>query len=146
MCRLHHDGSSWGWPTLDVFAGAAKGQHHAKRFYTLYYAPGCHTVNGMHQHWALDATTDGSPGLLWLFPPFPLTGAVLSKLLVEQVNAILIVPKQVKFWVSMLNRLPIVSSYDMGYHKGLYTLGSKVPVMWHANAPRVPLMAHLVRF
>lgn len=146
VCRLMHDGDNWGWPTLDVLAGAAKGQHHASRFYTLHYAPGCYAINGMHQHWALDAKVNGSPGLLWLFPPFPLIGAVLSKLLIEQVNAILIVPKQLKFWVSMLSKLPIASSYDIGYHKGLYTLGSKVPAKWHINVPRVPLMAHLVRF
>lgn len=28
-------------PTLDVFAGAARGRHQVKRCYTLHYAPGC---------------------------------------------------------------------------------------------------------
>lgn len=78
--------------------------------------------------------------------PFPLIGTVLGKLLIERVNAVLILPKQIKFWVSMLARLPVVSSYDMGYHKGLYSLGSKVPATWHTNVPRVQLMAYLVRF
>lgn len=146
VCRLKHNGKVWGWPTLDVFAGAAKGQHHAERFYTLHYAPGCSGINGMHQQWARDAQPPRMRSLLWLFPPFALVGAVLNKLLHERVNAILILPKHMKYWVSMLSQLPIVSTHDMGFHKGLYTLGSKVPRSWHSNQPRIPLMAYLVHF
>ena len=68
VCRLHYHGDIWGWPTLDVFAGSAKGQHYAQRYYTLYYAPGSYGINGMHQHWAADARVTGSTRLLWLFP------------------------------------------------------------------------------
>lgn len=146
VCRLQHAGGRWGWPTLDVFAGAAKGQHHAKRFYTLHYAPGCLAVNGLHQPWATDAQVPELLSLLWLFPPFALIGAVLNKLQLERVNAILILPKHVKFWVSMLSKLPVVASHDMGFHKGLYSLGSKMPQAWQANMPRIPLMAYLIHF
>ncbi len=145
VCNRMHGGLAWGWPILDVFAGAAHGQHHAKRYYTLHFAPGCFAVNAMHQSWARDATVQGS-SLLWVFPPFPLIGAVLDKLALEQVNAILILPKHVRFWVSMLHNLPIVSTQDLGFHKGLYTLGSKVPTAWHRNMPRIPLMAYLIKF
>ena len=47
VCLLHYHGDIWGWPTLDVFAGSAKGQHHAQRYYTLYYAPGSYGINGI---------------------------------------------------------------------------------------------------
>lgn len=145
ICKLRHQGFAWGWPTLDVFAGA-KGQHQVGRFYTLHYAPGCLAVNAMHQHWARDAQVHNAHSLLWLFPSFPLIGAVLNKLKVEQADAILIVPKHIRFCVSMLSSLPVVASHDLGFHKGLYTVGSKVPESWHAHMPRIPLMAYLVRF
>ena len=50
VCNLVYSGVSWGWPTLDVFAGAANGQHTASRFYSLHYAPGCMGINGLHQN------------------------------------------------------------------------------------------------
>lgn len=99
----------------------------------------------MHQSWAGDAAVQGST-LLWVFPPFPLIGAVLNKPALEQANAILILPKHVRFWVSMLHKLPIVSTHDLGFHKGLYTSGSKVLAAWHMNMARIPLMAYLINF
>ncbi len=98
------------------------------------------------QHWARDAQVPNAPSLLWLFPPFPLIGAVVNKLLLEQVDAILVLPMHLKFWVPMLQRLPIVDSHVLGFHKGLYKLGSKVPPFWHHNMPRISLKAYLVRF
>lgn len=47
---------------------------------------------------------------------------------------------------SMLGSLPVVASHDLGLHKGLYTVGSKVLVAWQAYMPRVPLVAYLVTF
>lgn len=138
VCKLKHQGVAWGWPTLDVFAGAAKGQHQVERFYTLHYAPGCLAVNAMHQCWARDAPIQNGHGLLWMFPPFELIGAVLNKLKVEQVDAILILPKHTRFWVSMLGSLPVIASHDLGFHMGLYSVGSKVPESWHLDMPRIP--------
>ena len=146
VCKLRYKGRLWGWPTLDVFAGAVKGQHQVGRFYTLHYAPGCLAVNAMHQHWSYDAQVGNAPSLVWLFPPFSLIGAALNKLAIERVDAILILPKHMKYWVSMLSQLPIIDSRDLGFHKGLYTVGSKVPLSSQTNMPRIPLMAYLVRF
>lgn len=106
VCKLKHQGVAWGWPTIDVFAGAAKGQHQVERFYTLHHSPGCLAVNGVHRHWACDAQLHNAHNLLWLSPLFALIGAVLNELNVEHVDAILILPKHIKFWVSMLGNLP----------------------------------------
>ena len=146
VCTLMFNGVSWGWPTLDVFAGAASGQHTASKFYSLYYAPGCIGVNGLHQNWYADAQVQGYHSLVWLFPPFSLIGAALKKLCLERVNAILIAPKYVRYWVSLLKQLPVVARHDLGFHRGLFTVGSKAPVQWRQTLPRIPLMAYLIKF
>lgn len=65
----------------------------------------------------MNAQVSTAHSLLWLFPSYPLIGAVLNKLAVERVEAILIVPKHVRYWVSMLDNLPVVHSHDLGFHK-----------------------------
>lgn len=138
--------AAWGcnWPTLGPFAGAASGQHTAFRFYTWHYAPSCLGVNGLLQHWAVNARLQASPGLVWLFPPFSLIGPVLNKLQLERVNAILILPKYMRVWVSVLQQLPVVQQRDLGFHKGLFSVGSKARSQWLQEMPRIPLMAVLI--
>ena len=61
--------------------------------------------------------------LLWVFPPFPLIGAVINKLLLEQVNAIVILPRFLRFWTAMLRKLPVFAVHEMVYSGRLYTIG-----------------------
>ena len=104
VCLLRTGGRIWGCPTLDVFAGGARGQHVLQRFYSLFYTPGAIGANAMYQCWQLDARRPGRAGLLWVFPPFPLIAAVINKLLVEQVDAILILPRLMRFWSALLSK------------------------------------------
>jgi len=73
VCSLKVGGDAWGRPTLDVFPGAARGQHTTSNCYTLYYAPGSVGVNGMQQHQAADVQVHGHCSLLWSLPPFALS-------------------------------------------------------------------------
>ncbi len=135
-----------GMPTLDVFAGAAIGQHKAARFYTKYCSPASVGISAMHCDWAADAAVHGH-SLLWVFPPFHLIGAVISKLLHEQVNAILIVPHFLRYWSAMIQQLPVVDIVQLHYHAGLYEMGSRAPKnMQRRNKPRISLTAYLVQF
>ena len=84
--------------------------------------------------------------MVWLFPPFSLIGAALNKLRLEQVNAILIAPKYMRYWVSLMQQLPVVARHDLGFHKGLFSVGSKAPVQWRQTLPRIPLVAYLIKF
>ena len=95
---------------------------------------------------AWDAEVPNAHNLMWIFAPFPLVDAVVNKLLLEQVDAILVLPMHLKLWVPMLQRLPIVDSHVLGFYQGLYKLGSKVPSFWHCDMLRKPLKAYLVRF
>ena len=140
------DGGTWGMPTLDCFAGGARGQHKADRYYTAYYTVDTCGVNAMLQHWAVDAQVPGRHALLWVFPPFHLIGSVIHKLLQERVDAILIVPKFIRHWTAMLAHLPVVDVYELSYHVGLYTIGSRAPVSMQKNLPRYPLTAYLLGF
>ena len=49
---------------------------------TLHHTPRALATDAMCQNWKVDARRHGLPGLLWLFPPFPLSGMVITKLLV----------------------------------------------------------------
>ena len=64
------------------------------RYYTLNHTPRALATDAMCQNWKVDAHRHDLPGLLGLFPPFPLIihRMVITKLLVERVDAILIVP------------------------------------------------------
>ena len=139
ICLQQHLESHWGFPTLEVFAGGAKGQHHATRYYTLFDTPQALACNAMHQNWQRDARTPGSRGKLWVFPPFHLIGAVLNKLLVEQVNAIVILPRFLRFWTAMLKRLPIVREMPIEYYSKLYTVGSRAPRCMQGQGPDKPM-------
>lgn len=73
-------------------------------------------------------------------------GAVLNKLLFEQVNAILILPSFMRYWVAMLKWLPIVASHRLSYHAALYTIGSRAPVNMQTTKPVYLLTVYLVKF
>lgn len=69
VCLQRAPGGIWGWPTLDVFAGGAQGQHVVSRYYALYHTPYALAANAMYQSWQHDAAVPGRFGLLWVFPP-----------------------------------------------------------------------------
>ena len=113
--------------TLDVFAGGAKDQHHVSRFYSQYFTPAALAASAMFQNWAKDACSHGRSGMLWVFPPFRLIGAVINKLLAEQTNAIVILPRFLRFWTAMLKQLPVFAVHELSYYDKLYTIGSRAP-------------------
>ena len=119
-------GVGWGFPTLDAFAGHASQQHVVSR---------------------QDARLQGKPGMVWVFPPFPLIGAVINKLPSDKVDAILVVPKFMQYWAAMLRQLPINAVQELSYHASLYTIGSRAPKQLQGvNKPIYILTAYLVKF
>ena len=69
----------WGFPTGDVFAGAAKGFHKASRYFTMAYTPNTLGVNALLQDWNQLGNSQGRV-LLWVFLPFQLNGDTIRKL------------------------------------------------------------------
>ncbi len=143
--QLGH-GQSWGVPTLDCFAGHAEGQHRVDRFYSKFYCPGAVAVSAMYQNWAVDACLLGRLPLLWVFPPFELVGQVIGKLLLEQTDAILIVPRFRRYWQVLLRSLPIIAQHELKYHNRLYSIGSRAPVNMKSNKPIIQFMAYRISF
>ena len=63
-------------------------------------------ANAMYQSWQHGAKRPGRAAL-WVFPPFPSIAAVINELLLEQVNAVLILLRFMLFWYAMLQRLSV---------------------------------------
>lgn len=127
----------WGMPTRKVLVGTAIGQHKAAWFYTKYCSP---------VSVGTDASVHGD-GFLWVFPPVHLLGAVISEVLHEQVNAILIVPHFLRYRSAMIQQLPVVDIVQLPYHAGLYEIGSRArKSMQGKNNTRISLTAYLVQF
>ena len=84
--------------------------------------------------------------MLWVFPPFDLIPDVLNKLLVEPVNAILILPRFNRFWRAVLMRLPCHAQYAVKYHNRLYTIGSMAPKHMREHKPVIHLIAYRICF
>jgi len=75
--------------------------------------------------------------------------AVISKLLHEQVDAILILPRFMRVWSAMLECLPLVAITELPYYSKLYTIGSRAPKYMLGQGKDKPiclLNAYLVRF
>ena len=81
--------------------------------------------------------------MLWVFPPLPLIGAVINKLLSEQFDAILMLPKFKRYWVPMLQQLPTVDGHGFD---DMYSIGSRAPDHMKNSKPKYALTAYLVRF
>jgi len=112
----------------------------------LFHSPGALGANATYQNWQRDACRHGLPGMIWVFLPFPLLGAVINKLLSEQVDAILISPKFMRYWVAMLWQLPIVNERELSWFDGMYSIGSRAPDHMKNSKPKYVLTAYLVRF
>ena len=126
ICRLPLAGGlSWGTPTLDCFAGNEAGQHHADVFYSKYHCPKAVAINAMYQPWAKDALRADDTPLLWIFPPFDLVPSVINKLLLERVDAILVLPKFHRFWQTLLSQLPCLAKY-VATLASVHTVGFEV--------------------
>ena len=54
---------------------------------------------------------------------------------VEQVDAILIVPKFRRYWQALMWELPVVAQFDLQFHDRLYTIGSRAPPSMKLNKP-----------
>ena len=52
---------------------------------------------------------------------------MINKLLSEQVDAILISPKFMRYWVAMLWQLPIVNERELSWFDGMYSIVSWAP-------------------
>ena len=118
-----------GMPELDAFAddannifaqsarlGGPLAQPGA--FFSAAWAPGTAGVNGLAQDWA-------AYGLVWVFPPVPLAGQALCKVLHDRVDAICILPvREDKWWWSLLAQLPVAQAEDLP-GQGLFTMGRR---------------------
>ncbi len=145
ICRLPlARGLSWGTPTLDCFAGNEAGQHQVDLFYSNYRCPKVVAINAMYQPWAEDALRAGGTPLLWIFPPFDLVPSVINKLLLERVDAILVLPKFSRFWQTLLLQLPCLAKYEVPYRNRVYTIGSMAPKNMREHKP--PLIAYRASF
>ncbi len=100
----------------------------------------------MYQPWAEDALRAGDIPLLWIFPPFDLVPSVINKLLLERVDAILVLPKFQRFWQTLLLQLPCLAKYEVPYHNQVYTIGSMAPKNMRAHKPVIHLVAYRVAF
>ena len=139
VCKL------WGFPTGDVFAGAAHGFYKASRYFTLYYTPKTLVVNAMHQDWHRLGNSTGRL-LLWIFPPFQLIGPAIKELLACRLDAILLLPAWTGYWTAMLDKLPIKDSRALPYHRGMFVVGSRMPSNMQRSRLRCSLLAYKVAF
>ena len=73
-------------------------------------------------------------------------GAVINKLMFEQVNAIFIVPRFMRYWTAMLRQLPIVAVHELPFKPNMYSIGSRCPKSMQLNKTTFLLNAYLVRF
>lgn len=88
----------------------------------------------------------GDSPLLWVFPPFDLIADVLNKVILERVDAILVLPKFIRFWQAMLKRLPCIASHVVKYHDKVYTIGSRAPKAMQDHKPVIHLTAYRICF
>ena len=106
----------------------SQGQHKAKRYHTGYYMFDILGVNAMLQCWAIDAQVlAGQHALLWVFHHY-IIGSVMNKLMLEQLNSNLIVPKFTRHWTAMLAHLPVIAQNELSYPVVLYTICSRSAV------------------
>ena len=138
-------GRRWGFPTADIFAGETHKFHKHSKYYTLHYTPKTSGVDAMLQDWS-GLTNSAGRMLLWVFPPFHLVGAVIRKLLLHQTNAILLVPAWTCYWTAILHELPIVDSCNLPFYRGMYIMGSRLPVSMQQMGCPYTLKAYKVQF
>ena len=81
----------------------------------------------MYRDWRDDAGSHHCKAFLWVFPSFPLIGAVINMLLAEQVDAISVLAEFLCFWTAMLEQLPVFGLHEIAYHHKLYTVGPRAP-------------------
>jgi hypothetical protein len=121
----------WGFPTCDVFAGPLKDERKASIFFTKFACEGSAGVNALNHSWQ-GRTNSVGRALLWVFPPFELIGASLTKLQQEQCDAIVVLPSwDNKYWLPLLMRLNVVSRVELQYHSTLYRVGFLAPAGVH---------------
>ena len=81
-------------------------------------------------------------------PPLHLIGAVINKLLAKQTNAIVILPRFLRFWTAMLKQLPVFTVHELSYYNKLYTIGSRAPKYMQGQGMDKPIYlftAYLVK-
>lgn len=57
---------------------------------------------------------------------------------VEQTNAIVILPRFMRFWTAMLKQLPVFATHELSYYSKLYTVGSRAPEYMQGQGPDKP--------
>ena len=126
--EFHKLCKQWGFPTGDVYAGAAKDFHKAAKYFTMAYTPKTLGVNALLQDWHKLGNSHGRV-LLWVFPPFQLIGDTLKKLAQQRLDAILILPAWVCWWTPIVSTLGSSkpSMQRLNYHSSMYVLGSRLP-------------------
>lgn len=117
-------------PKVDCFADA----HNAKAaaLYSCHWSPGCAGVNGLAQDWRSQPNTRQ---LLYIFPPFTLVGATVSKILREKPTCVLVLPVWSAWWCALLLQLPIRARWPVDPHDGALVPGPMVPARLQRSNP-----------
>lgn len=115
----------------------------ASRYFTLYYTPKTLSANALHQDWNELGNSNGRLPL-WIIPPFQLIGPTIKKLLSFRLNAIMLLPAWACYWTAVLDTLLITAKLVLSYHRGMYTIGSRVPDNMQRSGLRYSLIAYKV--
>jgi hypothetical protein len=127
---------TWGSPTVDLFASA--GAHKCGRYFTPYLSGGAAGTDAFTADW-------GQEQLAYIFagPLYP-PGPLISKVVYDRCNCILVVPRWHKYWEGMLVGPYVRDKFDLKFFAGLYSPGPLMPP--HLHNLRVPLVAYRIDF
>ena len=113
-------------PSLDAFASSATTKVPGA-FYSKFYCPGSKGVDAMIHPWT-SSDAPGLEGLAYIYGPFSLMGAIISKIKEEQVNCSLVGPNWPRSWMAVLHGMPAVrKTVVMPHRDDLCIPGPHVP-------------------
>ena len=128
--------------TVDLFASPTNSV--APTFFSLFWGPGCKGVDAFAQSWA-STVGRAHNGLAFVNGPFNQMDAILRKLLVERVDAIVISPDWPRPWAALWAQLPVRARMRLPHREDLFVPGSLVPAnQRRPKAPRYRVWAYYV--
>jgi hypothetical protein len=98
--------------TLDAFASTHTTKVEGV-FYSRFHCVGTSGVDAFIHPWTLGTTTSHPRPLVWVNGPYEEMGAIISKILKERVDVILIRPEWPRGWKATLAQLPVVASMKL---------------------------------
>ena len=109
-------------PVLDAFANSTNTKV-PEAFYSRFYCPGSKGIDALLHPWT---AAEGS-GLVYIYGPFALMGAIIGKVAKERVNCILVGPNWPRPWRTVLYGLPIRKAVTLPYRDDLLLPGPHLP-------------------